>query len=221
MESRKTLGHGELDHQLCFDTYEAVYTSAGIMHPQREVAFAFSPNIEEVPGLRIDGSPWDTGAFFRHVAPLLHLDTDEAKASFFHAHTLQAPWYREYLVAYVATCFSCAADYLRRSDYAHPDPAQILSARPNDPLLRVFEVRVYPRLPLESGSILALFLPSPEYLTPPVAERLYPMLEDAGVHIEYYGRPPLRGIKTNPSRDDLRRYVIAWMCKRIHGEATS
>jgi hypothetical protein len=219
LESRKTLGHIALDHQRCFDTYEAVYTSAGVMYPQRQVAFAFSRSIEQDAELQIDGSPWDTGAFFRHVAPLLRLDTDQAKSSVFHAHTLGAPWYRDYLVAYVATCFACAADYLRSGAYAQPDPAQVMSSRPNDFLLRVFEVRVRPRLPLESRCILALFLPSPRYLTPSIAEHLCPVIEGSGVRIEYYGRPPRHGVKTNPTPDDLRRYVTAWMCNRIQREA--
>ncbi|WP_295578050.1 hypothetical protein [uncultured Lamprocystis sp.] len=219
LDSRRTLNKQPLEHQICLDTYDAVYASVGVMYPQRQAAIAFASSIDEDPDLRVHGSPWDTGAFFKHVAPRLGLATDEARLDFFQKHTLAAPFYRQYLIAYVATCFACARDYLQSAPYRHPDPEGVMSAMPGEILLRIFEIRVCPSLPLRPPGILAVFLASPRFLTRAFRERVEPALRSTGIAIEYYGRPPSRSVKINPTPDDLRRFVTDWICKRTPREA--
>lgn len=214
LRSRKELGMAELDHQRCFNTYGAVYVSAGVMYPERQVAIAFSPGVEEDVGLRVDASPWDTGTFYKYVALSMGLKTETDRLRFFREHTLRAPVYRKYLIDYVATCFRSADDYLRRRPYIHPDPGGVMAVRPDDFFLRVFEIRCFPRLSLRTDSIEAVFLPSPRFLTRPLRERVIPEMRRAAIRLEYYGKQPGTGRETNPTPADLLSYVTEWVCRR-------
>ena len=212
LRSREQLGKAELDHQRCFNTYGAVYASVGVMYPQRQVAIAFSPSIEEDVDMRVDASPWDTGSFYKQVASSIGLKTEEDRLTFFREHTLDAPEYREYLVDYVATCFQSAEDYLRHGDYKYPDPAGVMAVNPNNSFLRVFEVRSYPQLNLRPEKIEVVFLPSP--ISSRELLQVASEMRSAGINIEYYGQRRTGQRETNATSADLQSDVTDWICKR-------
>ena len=212
--SRQAIGRDPLKHQHCFDTHDAVYASVGVLHPGREVALAFSPRIETDSSLRVEASPWDTGMFYLHAAPRLGLESDGECRRVFLEHTLPAPLYREYLIDYVATCFDCGDDYLRAMPYWHEDPMRVMGTLPKEALLRVFELRVFSRLPIDLSRVEAVFLPSAKSLTGLQKRDMLPRLRRAGVAVEYYGRGTGGRREANPIPDDLRTYVMDWVCRR-------
>jgi len=211
LDSRKKRGKKALVHQSCFNTYDAVYTSIGVMYPQRQMAFVFSPTLEGEADHRFEASPWDSGAFYKQAASLLGLSSDAERKDFFNQHTLPAPLYRPYLIEYIASTFKTAEDYFRRQPYSHPDPGGVMVADPENFFLRVFEVRVFPKLPLKH--IQVVFLPSVKNLPKPVREKVLPELRRANIPIEYYAKGVTRR-ETNPTPADLQHYVTEWMCNR-------
>jgi hypothetical protein len=213
LSSRQGTGRQPLRHQGCFSTYDAVYTSVGVLHPAREAALAFSPRIESDSSMRMDASPWDSGMFYK-ACPSLGLDGEKERNRVFHEHTLPAPLYREYFVDYVATCFGCAEDYLQAAPYRREDPAHVMGTWPQEVLLRVFELRVYSKLPLRLDRIEAVFLRSASSLTELQRKDMLPKLRRAGVAVEYYGRGPTNSRETNATADDLRAFVMRWMSHR-------
>lgn len=80
---------------------------------------------------------------FKGACVRLALHADSERKQVFDEHCLPAPLYREYFVDYVATCFDSAMDYLRAMRARRDDPAHVMSALPEEALLRVFELRVY------------------------------------------------------------------------------
>lgn len=157
--------------------------------------------------------------FYLHAAPRLGLESDGECRRVFLEHTLPAPLYREYLIDYVATCFDCADDYLRAAPHRHEDPARIMGtlpegALPEGALLRVFELRVFARLPIDLNRVEAVFLPSAKSLTDLQKRDMLPRLRRAGVAVEYYGRGTGGRREANPIPDDLRTYVMDWVCRR-------
>lgn len=151
LRSRQALGRTPLPHQALFETTNAIYTAAGVLHPNRTIALVLSPQAEERS--RADASPWDSGWFHKEAS-----GTKAQIREVFLLRSLPAPFYREYLVDYVATCFTCPQDYLNRRSPRFKDPAGIFPQE--DRLSRAFEVRFADTLPLDPGrSLLAVIAP--------------------------------------------------------------
>ncbi len=96
----------------------------------------------------------------------------------------------------------------------HADPARVMAALPEQALLRIFELHVYTRLPLDLDRIEAVFLRSVKSLSDLQRRDMVPRLRRAGIAVEYYGRGPAKGRESNATSDDLRAYVTEWMCHR-------
>ncbi len=78
----------------------------------------------------------------------------------------------------------------------------------------MFELRVFSRLPIDLNRVEAVFLRSAKSLTDLQKRDMLPRLRRAGVAVEYYSRGTGSRRETNPTADDLRIYVMDWMCRR-------
>lgn len=155
LRSARNLSRPALESEIYFGLGEVLYTSAGILYPDRRFAVILSPSVEE--GRTAEASPWDSGAFYRalcrHVPPP---DASTARRDVFLAHTLPPPAYRAYLVDYIATCFRSGQAYLCAEAPVYRDP---LGAFCDSFFSRVFEVRFAEPIPLSSWSVEMIFIP--------------------------------------------------------------
>jgi hypothetical protein len=182
--SRAKLGQDPFDTQAYLGLTDWVYTSAGLLHPDRPVALVFGPEAEEQEQ-RVEASPWDTGAFCKSLCPSLPaMPGNPERRDRFRDHTLPSPEWREYMAHYVASCFGSLQDYLKGRPHRWSDPLGALG--PNR-LSRVFEVRFHERLPLKISTVKAIFVPRL------VGDRKFLSLRKAlnelsrqRVHVEYY-----------------------------------
>jgi hypothetical protein len=177
-----------------------VYTSAGILYPEKEFAIVLSSQIDdEFP---VDATPWDTGALCRSLCPGVPRPPAPERRELFLKYRLRAPHWREYLVHYVASCYGAPGDYLTLQPHRYQDP---LGALGKGWTSRCFEARIAACISLEPTRIAAIFSRRDkggvEFL--PARARLRE-LEDRGVNVQYYsgGWQRLRGL------------VQQWMCSR-------
>ena len=113
--------------------------------------------------------------------------------------TLRAPYYRDYFVDYVATCFATPADYVDNNPHSFEDPLGVLDSE--SWASRIFEVRFEGDLELSPQNLLAVFLPANRRRNVSGALHDYlQRLRDVDVEVLYY-----------PSAThQLRRRVRSW-----------
>jgi len=174
-----------------------IYTAAGVLYPERNVALVFRSSVET--DNEVSASPWDSGHFCNAQQGSLRDLSQEQRRSLFWSHSLPSPAYREYLVHYVASCFDSATDYIDNRPHRYADP---LGALTHDRWQsRIFEVRVRERLTVDAPRLLAVFIPRYHRVTfTEDFDRHEQALEGAGVSIRYYG-----------TREKLKSVVSSWM----------
>lgn len=128
--------------------HDKVYTSAGHLYPDAEIALVFRPEVEDET---VDASPWDTGTF---VNRLCKDRSDDERRAIFIRYSLPAPGYRSYLVHYTSACFTHPQHYLRGVRNGYPDPVGAMADHLRS---RCFEVRFTSRLPVDRHSLLGVF----------------------------------------------------------------
>lgn len=168
--------------QRVLGTDHFVCTSAGILYPNRSIAFVFGATCEA--GREAEATPFDSGHFHKQIKKGGADDRAEALLRYSNA-TLPAPEYREYLVCYVASCFLSADAWLKQEMHCYPDPEGYM----NEQLLsRVFEVRFRHDLPLDTH-LKAVFFPydSGDLDAIKLKQRLS-ILESRGVELYAYSR---------------------------------
>jgi hypothetical protein len=184
---------------------EWVYTSAGVLYPNRVVAIVLGPHSEAHE--KVAASPWDTGAFCHHLCPQLSPMPGPERRQHFQRHTLPSPAWRQYMGHYVASCFGSFDDYLESRPHKWADPLGALSS---DRFSRVFEVRFQVRIPLTSDTLVALFIPRNAGGRKMLALRTKLSLLGPNVHVDYY-----------PAAERLLpQRVRAWMQPRFEAGAS-
>lgn len=153
LKTRTALQREPSDTEEYLGLTDVVYTSAGILYPQRNFAFVFSAELERVSAA--DASPWDTGHIVNR--PGLPPLSSPARRNLFLRYRLAAPHYRAYFVEYVASCFTCPEDYLLGRDHRFSDPARILHRGPDGARSRCFEVRFAGNVQLGATTLRAVF----------------------------------------------------------------
>lgn len=153
LRSRAARSRAESQANTYLGLVNRVFTSAGVLYPDQDFAFAFSPGAES--GVRVEASPWDSGAFCRSLCPHLPPPPHPLRRKLFRENSLHAPDYREYLVHYVASCFQSARDYLVLDPHKWPDPLEALGRSFTS---KVFEVRFESRIPLNALTLEAVFV---------------------------------------------------------------
>jgi hypothetical protein len=176
------------------------------MYPSRQTAIVFSCKIEAMGDkyCKSYASPWDTGTFYYHIAPKLGIDNENDKLEKFKHYSFRYPDYREYMLAYVASCFLTSSDYLERHSPVVPDPLGAMGATPDNEMARIFEVRFYPQLPVIPRMIEAVFFPS-AFPSRKVVETVIPALKRAGVELYYDDQETPVGIQEQVTRWMLER----------------
>lgn len=177
-----------------------VYMSAGILYPEKEFAIVLSSRIDdEFP---VEATPWETGALCRSLCPDIPQPPSPERREIFLKYRLRAPYWREYLVHYVASCYQSPVDYLTLQSHKYRDPLGALGGRWTS---RCFEARIAACITLQPTTIAAIFSRRDkggiEFL--PVRVRLGE-LEDRGVAVHYY----------SGGWERLRNLVQQWMCSR-------
>jgi hypothetical protein len=178
-----------------------VYTSAGILYPDKEFAIVLSAGIDTK--WDVEATPWDTGALCRSICPTMPRPPAPERKEVFLKYRLMAPAWREYFVHYVASCYGSPVDYLTLAGHAYQDPLGALSDHWTS---RCFEVRIRGCVPLQPPHLEVIFSRrdkgGADFLS---TRRRLKALEDQGVHVSYYG-----------SRDRLAILVQRWMCSRTN-----
>lgn len=154
LRSRADLGWLNHAAEEYFGLRDCVYVAAGVLYPDSRFAFVLSPRSEDEQ--KVEATPCDSGSLYSSLRPDLPRAPAPDLAALFHACTLPSPQYREYLVHYVASCFGSAVDYLVRGEARYSDPHGIICDRFTS---KVFEVRFRERLPLETWTLEAIFMP--------------------------------------------------------------
>jgi hypothetical protein len=178
-----------------------VYTSAGILYPDREFAVVLTARVDtEFP---VDATPWDTGALCRVLCPTLPRPPAPARREIFLKYRLAAPEWREYFVHYVASCFHSPTDYLTDGSHAYADPLGALGSAWQS---RCFEVRIQGSVRLEPARLEVIFARrdkgGAEFL---VTRTRLAALEKQGVQVKYYN-----------GWERLSLLVQQWMCSRTN-----
>lgn len=191
------------DAEKCLGIHDKAYASMGVLYPDKSVALLFHEQLETP---ETDASPWDSGAFNRK------LETDgfspDERRALFHEYVLKAPWHRRYLVDYVASCFWDAMHYLDVTQrHAFSDPLGMLDTML--PRLRSFEVRVPTRLPIDSDTLLAVFLRQGKKPLSTALASWLENLQQAGVKIEIDRSRKTRRFLHSKVRQWIREYVSA------------
>lgn len=181
---------------------DSVYTSAGVLYPNCELALLFSRGAEETADAT--ATPWDSGAYSKvydleRVSPI---DLEKYR-QIFSRYNLPAPAYRQYLQHYVASCFTSAEQYLEARDFKFADPMGLLRHRRLT--LSVFEVRFKQRLPVSPSTLLAVFVRrfAGDNLAVPLSRQLT-ALREQGVSIFEY-----RPAELLHSR--IRRWIVNYV----------
>lgn len=163
---------------------DCVYTSAGVLYPQKNVALLFQPAVEA--SSTAEASPWDSGAFGRHYR-LKHQSEDLRKRyrELFRKYCLPAPQYREYFRYYIATYYGNCEQYLSGQKSTFNDQLEFLK---HDSFgSRIFEVRFQRSLPVSAGTLMAVFVRdkagNEDWAR---IKRLLTALGTEGVHIDFY-----------------------------------
>ena len=204
--SRKTLQMSPLPSEEVLGIPDCVYTSAGIFYPKRRIALVFRCSAED--NADVTASPWDTGSFCASQQICPHLAGDARKRLFEHTH-LPAPLYRDYLVPYVAACFSAPEHYLSQAKPRYSDPARAMTS--DKWQSRVFEVRFRDRLPINATTLAAAFVPrfARDRSALSLAAEL-DRLEAQSVDVKIYD-----------NSDQLDLMVRAWIRKHAESEGES
>jgi hypothetical protein len=180
----------------------SIYTAAGVLYPNRELALIFRTAVED--GAEADATPWDSGHFCKSRHGQLEHASDDERKRLFWSCTLPPPEYREYLVAYVASCFRSAEVYIDNQPHCYPDPLDVLD--PDNRYSRIFEVRFREALDVAPNHLLAVFLPGnrSRNVRGPLHQHLQE-LRGANVEICYYS---VANQKLRPAvRDWMRRHL--------------
>ena len=181
---------------------DSVYTSAGVLYPNCELALVFSPLAEQTA--EVTATPWDSGAYCKQY-DLEHVSqTDLVKyREIFNRYSLPTPTYRQYLQHYVASCFVSADQYLEARDYRYADPLNLLCHRRLT--LSVFEVRFRQRLEISPSTLLAVFVRrfAGDNLAVPLSRQLGALREQGVSIFEYRPAELLQSC--------IRRWVIEYL----------
>ncbi len=176
-----------------------VYTSAGILYPEREFAVVLTARVDTE--FRVEATPWDTGALCRVLCPTLPRPPAPERREIFLKYRLAAPHWREYLVHYVASCYHSPIDYLTLGNHAYPDPLGALGPAWQS---RCFEVRIHSSVRLEPTRLEVIFARRDKGGVEFLATRArLGALEKQGVQIKYYN-----------GWERLPLLVQQWMCSR-------
>jgi len=164
---------------------DCVYTSAGVLYPQKNVALLFQPSVEK--SSVAEASPWDSGAFGRRYR-LKAEQQDSFLTTYrelFRKYCLPAPQYREYFRYYVATYFGSFEQYLSGQKSTFSDKLELL--KQDSFGSRIFEVRFQRSLPVSAGTLMAVFVRdkagNEDWAR---VKRLLTTFEKEGVHIDFY-----------------------------------
>jgi len=163
---------------------DCVYTSAGVLYPQKNVALLFRATVERVSVP--EASPWDSGVFGKRYR-LKDLPEDQRirYRALFRSHCLPAPQYRTYFCYYIATHFGNINQYLTGQKSSFPDRLDLLKDTSFG--ARMFEVRFPQRLPISASTLMAVFVRdkagNAQWIQ--IKRRLLE-LEKAGVYVDYY-----------------------------------
>ena len=178
-----------------------VYTSAGILYPEREFAIVLTARVDtEFP---VEATPWDTGAMCRSLCPTIPRPPAPERREVFLKYRLAAPYWREYLVHYVASCYSSPIDYLTLGGHAYQDPLGALSLTWTS---RCFEVRIHGSVRLEPARLEVIFSRRDKGGAEFLATRArLSALEKQGVQVKYYN-----------GWERLPTLVQQWMCSRTN-----
>lgn len=180
--SREARGQPPHEAELLLGIQDRVYAAMGILYPDKAVALVLNPHVE-VNGTA--ASPWDSGAFAKAMAGNGFSAVESRNC--FDEYSLEAPWHREYLVAYVASCYWQASDYLDVSSrHAFSDPLGMLDTR--HPRLRTFEVRVPATIPVRKETLLAIFLRQGSLPLPLALSEWLERLDRSGVAVRLFRR---------------------------------
>ena len=195
--SRAALGLAPSRPEASLGIQNAVYTSAGVLYPNREFAVVLKATIESE--VAADASPWDSGAL---CGEMLEAHPGEARRAIFLKYRLGSPHWREYLVHYVASCYHSPLDYLCLRRHAYRDP---LGAMSSSWTSRCFEVRLTSPVQLKAVHLAAIFSRRERSDRAFLKTReLLASLERKGVDVKFY----------DGNWNQLRSLVMRWMCDR-------